>query len=103
MAKSPEIQQSSAVKWRLATAARRLREAAELLRPVAGQAGYCGPPLDVIEKLAEVVAEVRAQATRWHVQVVTEHTLRVRRPRTSTRMSRSVSSARAGLYGRNAG
>jgi hypothetical protein len=72
----------------------------ELIRPAAAAPDYCGPPLDVIERLAEVVAEVHDQVTRWHIGTVEEHTLRVRRPRTSTRQSRSIRTAVADLHGR---
>jgi hypothetical protein len=89
---SPEITLTNQVRWRVAIADRRWREAVELLRTAAAAPGYCGPPLDVVERMAGVIAEVRDQIKAWSIE---EQRRRTNRPRIATR---PVKRALAELY-----
>jgi hypothetical protein len=58
---SPVASRVNKVRFRVGQAEAALREVVELLRDAASVPGYDGPDLQVIERLAEVVAEVRGQ------------------------------------------
>jgi hypothetical protein len=62
---SPEITTVNAVRWRLSIVDRRMKEAVELLREVAGTPGYSGPPFDVLERMADLIGQIREQVSAW--------------------------------------
>jgi hypothetical protein len=75
---SPEITKVNAVRWRLSIVDRRMKEAVELLREAAGAPGYSGPPFDVVERMADLIAEIRKQVADWSFE---EQRRRAARPR----------------------
>jgi hypothetical protein len=79
---SPEIATVNAVRWRMKLAEHRWQEAVELLRQVAAAPGYCGPPLDVVERMAGVIGQIRSQVHAWHIE---EQKRRASRPRIASR------------------
>jgi hypothetical protein len=64
---SPEITVVNQVRWRMAIAERRWREALELLREAAAAPGYSGPPLDVVERMLTLMSEIRGQVQNWQL------------------------------------
>jgi hypothetical protein len=64
---APEISTTNQVRWRMAIAEHRWREAVELLREAAAAPGYSGPPFEVVERMAVLIAEVRGQVQNWHL------------------------------------
>jgi hypothetical protein len=84
---SPEIRTANAVRWRLSIVDRRMKEAVELLREAAGTPGYSGPPFDVLERMADLIGQIREQVKDWSFE---ELARRAARPR---RLSRSQSRA----------
>jgi hypothetical protein len=79
---SPEITLTNQVRWRVAIVDRRMKEAVELLRSAAAAPGYSGPPLDVVERMAGVIAEIRSQVQAWSIEEQRRH---ARRPRIANR------------------
>jgi hypothetical protein len=58
---SPVASRVNRVRFRVGQAEAALREVVELLRDAAVVPGYDGPAIEVVERLAEVIAEVRGQ------------------------------------------
>jgi hypothetical protein len=83
---SPEISTVNAVRWRMGIAEQRWRQAVELLREAAAAPGYSGPPLEVVERMAVVMAEIRGQVLNWQIE---EHARRASRPRVMSRGQRN--------------
>jgi hypothetical protein len=95
---SPAIQTVNQVKFRVVRAAKDWEEALALVRRAATAPGYSGPPLEVVERMAVVIAEIRAQVHAWSLE---EQRRRASRPRRATcGQSRTVRTAIAELYGR---
>jgi choline dehydrogenase-like flavoprotein len=65
---SPEISTANAVRWRLSLADRRINEALELLRQAAAAPSYCGPDVEVVERLVGVFAQIRKQVANWSLE-----------------------------------
>jgi hypothetical protein len=84
------------VRWRVAIVDRRMKEAVELLRSAATAPGYCGPPLDVVERMAGIIGEIRGQVQAWSFE---EQKRRANRPRVASQgMRRSMKQAIRELY-----
>jgi hypothetical protein len=84
---SPEIAAVNAVRWRMKLAAHRWQEATELLRQAAAAPGYCGPPLDVVERMAGVIGQIRSHVQAWHIE---EQRRRASRPRIAAKGQRTA-------------
>jgi hypothetical protein len=65
---SPEIPLANAVRWRLGIADRRMKEALELLRQAAAAPSYCGPDVEVVERVVGVFAQIRKQVADWSLE-----------------------------------
>jgi hypothetical protein len=89
---SPEISTTRAIRWRAGIAVIRMREVVELLRAVADSPDYQGPPLEVAEKMADVLAEIHDQIARWHTATVKAHRVRVSLPRKLSSSRRAIAS-----------
>jgi hypothetical protein len=88
---SPEISTVNAVRWRVAIADRRWHEALELVRQASAQAGYSGPDVQAVERIAAAIAELRAQVKNWSLD---EQVRRASRPRIASRgLERSIKKA----------
>jgi hypothetical protein len=83
---SPEITRVHAARWRMGIAERRWREAVELVREAAAAPDYSGPPLDVIERMTELMVEIRKQVQNWHLDAQIRDTSR---PRIATKGQRN--------------
>ena len=93
-----EIAAVNQIRWRVGICDRRMKEAVELLRVVAAVPGYCGPPVEVVERLADIIGEIRGQIHSWTLK---EHAGRTRCLRIASRGKRnSIKGAIAELYGR---
>ena len=65
---SPEITTTNQVRWRVAIADRRWREALELVRQASAAPGYSGPAIEDLERVAAAIAEIRDQVKDWSLE-----------------------------------